>query len=218
MFLKACINGARVAMTPAQIASEVAACLAAGADAIHAHVYDASGRESLAASDVAAVVRAAKVGVSTGEWIVPDPTERVRTIGAWLEMPEFASVNFIEDGAVDVARMLFTGGVGIEAGLSDAEAARRFVESGMPCIRILFEPQEQVLEDALRNVEEMERIVADVALPRVLHGFDATAWPLLEEAKRRGYGARIGFEDTLLMPDGTRAESNAALIAAARKV
>lgn len=218
MFLKACINGARVAMTPSQIAIEAAMCLAAGADAIHAHVYDANGRESLAEADVAAVVSLARVGISTGAWIIPNEDDRVRAIGEWLVMPEFVSVNFIEEGAYEVAQMLFTAGVGIEAGLSDSVAARRFVKFGIPCIRILFEPQEQSVDDALRNVDAMERIVADLDLPRVLHGFDATAWPLLAEAKRRGYGGRIGFEDTLLMPDGTRAESNAALVIAARKL
>jgi len=217
VFLKACINGARVAMTPAQIASEAAACLAAGADAIHAHVYGANGRESLNADDVANVVRAAKVGISTGAWIIPNAEERVRVVGEWLEMPEFASVNFIEEGAIDVARMLFTAGVEIEAGLSAPDAARRFVDSGIPCVRILLEPQEQSLDDALRNVDAMEQILDGIHAPRVLHGYDATAWPLLDEAHRRGCGARIGFEDTLLMRDGTRAESNAALVRAARE-
>lgn len=208
-------------MTPSQIASEAAACLAAGADAIHAHVYDAHGRESLAAEDVAAVVRAMgdrAFGVSTGAWIVTDPTERVRVVGEWLEMPAFASVNFIEEGAVDVARMLFTAGVDVEAGLSEPDAARRFVDSGIPCVRILFEPDPESVEEALRSVDAMERIVEGIDLPRVLHGFEETAWPLLQEAKRRGYGARIGFEDTLLMPDGSRAESNAALVIAARGI
>lgn len=212
MFLEACINGARVAMTPAQIAEEATACLAAGADAIHAHVYGATGRESLQPDDVAAVVRAcpAPIGISTGAWIGERP------VTDWYELPAFVSLNFIEPDAFEIAQMLFTTGIAIEAGLSEPEAARRYVESGIPCIRILFEPQEPIVEDALRNVDVMERIVEGIDLPRVLHGFDATAWPLLAEARRRGYGARIGFEDTLLMPDGSRAESNAALVKAAR--
>jgi uncharacterized protein (DUF849 family) len=210
MFLKACLNGARVPMSPAQIASEAAACLAAGANAIHAHVYE-HGVESLAPDAVAAVVRAcaSPIGISTGAWIED------RRVAEWHTPPAFASVNFIEDDAIENAKVLFTAGVGVEAGLSDAEAARRFVESGIPCIRILFEPEQQVLDDALRTVDAMERIVEAVDLPRVLHGFDATAWPLLEEAKRRGYGARIGFEDTTVMPDGSCAESNVALVRAA---
>jgi uncharacterized protein (DUF849 family) len=211
MFLKACINGARLPLSPAEIAREGAACLAAGASAIHAHVY-ADGIESLAPDAVDAAVRACPfpIGISTGAWI------RDRRVAEWYTLPAFASVNFIEEDALDVARMLFTSGVEIEAGLSDAVAARRYVESGIPCIRILLEPQEQSLDDALRNVAAMETIIEEIDLPRVLHGFDATAWPLIDEALRRGYGTRIGFEDTLLMRDGTRAESNAALITAVR--
>jgi uncharacterized protein (DUF849 family) len=37
-------------------------------------------------------------------------------------------------------------------------------------------------------------------------------------AARRGYDARIGFEDTVALPDGALAESNAALVAAARRL
>ena len=59
---------------------------------------------------------------------------------------------------------------------------------------------------------------ADVLAPRVQHGEDATAWVALEDAVRRGVGTRIGFEDVLLLPDGSRAPSNAALVTAAREL
>ncbi|MEP6687502.1 MAG: 3-keto-5-aminohexanoate cleavage protein [Gemmatimonadales bacterium] len=51
--------------------------------------------------------------------------------------------------------------------------------------------------------------------PRLLHGTGPTAWPLLAEAARRGYQARIGLEDRLFLPDGRIAPDNAGLIAAA---
>jgi uncharacterized protein (DUF849 family) len=35
------------------------------------------------------------------------------------------------------------------------------------------------------------------------------AWGLIAEAAARGYGTRVGFEDTLTLPDGSMAESNA---------
>jgi uncharacterized protein (DUF849 family) len=37
-------------------------------------------------------------------------------------------------------------------------------------------------------------------------------------AARRNYDTRTGFEDTLTLPDGSRAESNAALVAAAVRI
>jgi uncharacterized protein (DUF849 family) len=183
MFLKCCVNGARGLAL--DLVAEAHAAMAAGADAIHAHVLDARGNESLDADDVAALRRAfaGPLGVSTGAWIARD---RVELISRWHTLPDFASVNFIEDGAVDVAKMLFTMGVGIEAGLANADAARIFLDSGIPCIRILFEPEEPSLDDALRNVDAMESILGNLDCPRLLHGYDATAWPLLAEAEPCG--------------------------------
>ena len=51
--------------------------------------------------------------------------------------------------------------------------------------------------------------------PVLLHGFDESCWLLLEHAGVRGVQTRIGMEDTLLLPDGSTATGNAALVAAA---
>ncbi len=40
-------------------------------------------------------------------------------------------------------------------------------------------------------------------------------WILVADAFRRGHDTRVGFEDSVLLPDGTRAESNAQLVEAA---
>jgi len=45
---------------------------------------------------------------------------------------------------------------------------------------------------------------------------DRTAWELLDEAVRRGYDIRIGFEDTLRLRDGKTAQSSAELVREAR--
>jgi uncharacterized protein (DUF849 family) len=42
-------------------------------------------------------------------------------------------------------------------------------------------------------------------------------WPLIDEAAARGYDIRVGFEDTLALPDGSLAVSNAVLVAEARR-
>lgn len=233
MLLKACINGARkrsehprLPITPDEQAVASADAIRAGAGAIHAHVRNAAGEESLEAHDVADLVAAIRArcpnvhfGVSTGAWIIPNPEQRVKTISLWPSVPDFASVNFSEEGAVDVAKVLIAAGVGVEAGLCEGRDAELFAASGLAsdCLRILLEPQSQNLDEALRAVDAMETALEGITLPRLLHGFDATAWPLLDEATRRGYDARIGLEDTLVLRDGTRAEDNAALIAASRK-
>jgi uncharacterized protein (DUF849 family) len=53
--------------------------------------------------------------------------------------------------------------------------------------------------------------------PILLHGVDATAWSLLEDAASLGCDVRIGLEDTLWLPDGEIARSNADLILEARR-
>jgi uncharacterized protein (DUF849 family) len=39
----------------------------------------------------------------------------------------------------------------------------------------------------------------------------------MDEAAARGYDSRVGFEDTLELPDGTLAPNNAVLVAEARR-
>ena len=51
--------------------------------------------------------------------------------------------------------------------------------------------------------------------PVLLHGEDGGAWPVLRLAGRLGLGTRIGLEDTLVLPDGQPAVSNAQLVAEA---
>jgi uncharacterized protein (DUF849 family) len=229
VLLKACLNGGcqhddhpRCPITPAELAADGAAALAAGAEALHVHPRDEEGFESLAPHDVAATVEAmreivdAPVGVTTGAWIMPDPVERLRTIEAWTVLPDFASVNFHEAGATELATALLNQDVAVEAGLFEANAAANLVASGLAdrLARILLEPQDDTVADALATVEDIERVLDGVVpdVPRLLHGRRDTAWDLLAEAARRGYEVRIGLEDTVRMPDGSRAHDNAELV------
>jgi uncharacterized protein (DUF849 family) len=233
MLIKAAINGGRtkaehrnVPVTPDEQAADVIECLAAGAKAIHLHVRAMSGRESLYAEDVARTLLAvrsaspnAHIGVSTGAWILPDPAVRFQAVTAWEMLPDFASVNFSEDGAIELAQLLLSRGVDVEAGLCDAGAAEVFVKSDLAarCLRVLLEPQEQEIEKALETVSRIEKVLEPEAgeLPCLLHGTGATAWPMMTEAIHRQYDVRIGLEDTLVLPDGTSAAGNAELLAEA---
>ena len=230
MIIKAAINGGRtradhhaVPVTAREQALDVVECLEAGAHAIHLHIRGQSGDESLYPDDVAQTLLAvrsaapeANLGISTGAWIMLDTAARLKAVMAWEVFPDFASVNFIEEGAAELSELLLSLGVDVEAGLSEARAAENFLASGLAarCIRVLFEPQEQETEDALENVNRMEELLQSGASnnARVLHGTEATTWPLLGEAILRGYGVRIGFEDTLTLPDGRVARSNAELV------
>jgi uncharacterized protein (DUF849 family) len=167
-----------------------------------------------------ATVSTLPLGVSTGAWIVPNLSAHLTFLQAWRTQPDFASVNFDEEGAEDVAQLLHARGVGIELGLSSPIDAERALAGGWDkrCIRILLEPGETEVALALANVEAIERILdeAHISAPRLLHGSGETAWPLLTEAVRRGYQCRIGFEDTLYLPTGELAAHNAQIVRAAR--
>lgn len=143
MLLKACLNGSRqpdehpsLPITPADLAAEVVRVMAAGAGAVHLHPKNKTGADTLSADEVAAVVTAVRavaadlpLGVTTGAWAVPDPDERVRTIETWSVLPDFASVNWHEPGAEEVAAALLAQGVGVEAGLWHAEAVAAWFAS-----------------------------------------------------------------------------------------
>ncbi len=54
-----------------------------------------------------------------------------------------------------------------------------------------------------------------MTVPRLQHGDEEWTWPLVTDAFRRGLATRVGFEDSVLLPDGSAAQDNAALVAAA---
>jgi uncharacterized protein (DUF849 family) len=233
VLIQACLNGSRepgahkaLPLSPDELAQEARRALDAGAGAVHIHPRRSSGEQSLAAEDCGtaiAAVRAqcpnATIGVSTGIWITSDAQQRLALIEEWQGLPDFASVNFSEAGTEDLCSLLLAKGIGIEVGISTIEDARLLHELSIAdrCLRLLIEPEEEEIANAQATVEAIERVLdgAGIKTPRLLHGSEATAWPLLEIALQRGYDMRIGFEDTLLLPDGTVARNNAELVAVA---
>ncbi len=233
MLLQVCVNGARdVAQHPwlstdaTVVAGDAAQAVAAGAGAIHVHAKDERGRDSLEGEDVAQWLRAVRaacpgipIGVTTGAWAEPDVERRLAAIAGWTELPDFASVNWHEAGADEVAALLLRRGVGIEAGIWDSsglEAWRRSPVRG-DCLRVLIE-----LPDEAANVVRghAEGLIAHVAaeepgIPILLHGEEGSAWAAFDLAVELGLDSRIGLEDVLTLPDGMPASTNAAMVRAA---
>ena len=190
MRLKACVNGPRkpsehpaLPVTADDLAREVAGVRAAGADAAHVHVKDAEGIDTFAADSLEAVVQGVRsaapgmpLGVTTGAWALPDPRDRVAAIEGWRLLPDFASVNWHEDGADDVAAALLRRGVGVEAGLWHDEAVAAWGRSPLRqrCLRILLElPDGLDPVGAVEMADRLHRAVRDLsgdALPILLHG------------------------------------------------
>jgi uncharacterized protein (DUF849 family) len=206
-------------VTPDELAVAARDAVAAGAADIHLHPKTPSGLDTLDASAVAAAVAAVRaavpgvtVGVTTGAWTA-STVERVADIGRWTELPEHASVNWHEDGAEEVAAALLSRGVAVHAGIfSGTDGAARLRRSPMlgRVSRILAE----VVPPSI-DVDALLASLAGLAPPVLLHGEDEAAWPVLRRAQAMGLDTRIGLEDTLTLPDGTPASSNADLVRAA---
>jgi len=231
--IKAALNGRRtraehpsVPITPQELAASAKEAIAAGAQCIHYHVRGFTGLESLEPKDVAlslnairAAIPGVPIGVSTGAWILRDTQQRYALISQWKILPDFASVNFNEDGATGLAELIVSRNMQIEAGLSDLPGTETFLQSGLAsqCLRLLVEPTEPKVDEVLKTLEGILALLgrASVKLPIVFHGLNELAWRMIDEAAARGFDTRVGFEDILTMPDGSVAPSNAALVAEA---
>ncbi|MEV0646478.1 3-keto-5-aminohexanoate cleavage protein [Phytomonospora sp. NPDC050363] len=242
MLIKVCLNGGRlrrdhpaVPITPAELAADAAASVAAGAAAVHMHPRDASGAESLAPEDVGAAVAAVRaacpgtpVGVSTGLWISDgDPDARRHIVGQWGSLPpearpDFASANVGEPGFAALTELLLESGVAVEAGVWSPDDAEHLAETGLAprCLRVLVEiigvPADLAPALAERILARLDEL--GVATPRLLHGEEAATWPMVEMAARLGLPTRIGLEDTISGPGGVNVPGNAALVRQALRV
>jgi uncharacterized protein (DUF849 family) len=234
MLLQATLNGGltkadhgAVPVTVEELVVDAAECVAVGARAFHVHPRDERGRESLRAGVVDRVVTAVRdphglpVGVTTGEWIEPDLRHRLRLIREWTQ-PDYTSVNLSEPGAVEVMQALLEAGIGIEAGVCTVEDTERLVRCGLSgrVTRVMIEPVEATTVDAVPLVAAIHAVLdrAEVGAPRLQHGDGEATWILIEDAIRRGIDTRVGFEDTLVLPDGQRAASNADLVRVAYEI
>jgi len=235
VLLQACLNGARapgshpaLPVTPEALARDAAACVVAGARSLHVHPRGPDGRETLAADAVGAAVaaiRAAVPGVelslTTGLWITwGDAAAREAAIAGWERLPDLVSVNVAEKGWAALCLSLAAREVGVEIGLAtpgDAERLAARADVADACVRALVEPEEPEAGAAIVTATAIDRVLgqAGVALPRLHHGTDRTTWAVLDAAVPAGREIRIGLEDTLVLPDGTVAPGNAALVAAA---
>ena len=233
--VKACLNGGRrpdehsaVPVTAAALAAAAVEAVAAGAEAVHLHPRDSSGAETLERDHVAASVGAVRlacpgipVGVTTGLWISGgDVGQRLAAVTGWAELPvaarpDFASVNVAEAGFAELVEVLGGAGIGVEAGVwSTADALALAASRTGGWTRILVEIIGGPAETALARADAVLGCLDEQGVPglRLLHGEEAACWPLIAHAGRLRLPTRVGFEDTLLGPDGEPATNNADLV------
>ncbi len=230
--MQVCLNGPRgaadgasVPMSPGAMADSAADAVLAGATDIHVHPKSPCGQDTLSPRAVAATLTEIRarvtvpVGVTTGAWAESDPALRLEQVRGWTVLPDHASVNWHEPGAEELAALLIDFGVGVEAGIwSGTDGAARFAASPLAprVLRVLAEVTDT---DPATAEASALALLTDLGTsshgrPVLLHGEGGGAWPVLRLASRLGLGTRIGLEDTLYLPDGERASSNAELVRA----
>jgi len=120
-----------------------------------------------------------------------DVQRRLALVARWTgpNRPDYASINMNEPGIDELADLLLSLGIGIEAGVWTPVDARVLETTGFSdrLVRVLLEPEEPTSAAAVATAAA----VAD------------------------GQDIRIGLEDTTVLPDGTQASGNADLVAAA---
>ena len=233
MIVQACLNGDHPAsyhpnlpVTIEALVDDGRQVINAGASELHIHIRDHKGLESLHPDRVDATIRALRtqlpgtfIGISTGAWIEKDDDRLLACIDTWKALPDYASVNLSEKVAPALFEKLRRLGVGIEAGLAQAQDAARLLELGLAqfAMRILVEVGEQEQDRAYAAADEILAVLgrSEIQKPILLHGVDASAWPLLRRAVESGFSTRIGLEDASILPDGSTAKSNAELVTAA---
>ncbi|HZC34803.1 MAG TPA: 3-keto-5-aminohexanoate cleavage protein [Chthoniobacterales bacterium] len=233
MIVQACLNGHHppdyhpaLPVTIQALVDDGWEVVIAGASELHIHVRDQNGLESLQPDRVDATMRALKarlpgtlIGISTGAWIEKDDDRLFHYVTEWQALPDYASVNLSEKNAPALMERLHRLGIAIEAGLARPEDAERLLALGLVrfALRILVEVNEQDLDRAPVMAEEILSVLKrlDASKPILLHGMNASAWPLLRRAIELGFSSRIGLEDVSTLPDGTPARSNAELVSAA---
>ena len=216
-----------------ELVKDLRACFEAGATGVHLHVRDQNGAETLDPSAVNETCRrvreaagesgvAVQIGLTTGSWIVPDLAQRIAMIREW-EGVDCATVNLSEPGFEQVMSAMLEVGIGIDVGLWAPTEMDILLQSGvLPQVqRVSIElgtGKPHFLSGEPEAVAQRVNDLLDAAgstCPRLTHGMKDWTWPLVKDAFRRGHDTRVGFEDSLLLPDGTRAESNAQLVKAA---
>jgi uncharacterized protein (DUF849 family) len=165
------------------------------------------------------IVQACLNGIITGAWIEKSDDRLLEYVARWSVLPDYASMNLSEKNAPALIERLHRLGVAVEAGLAQPTDAQRLFGLRLHrfVLRILVEVGEQEPNRAQAVADETLSVLrgSDGQKPILLHGSNASAWPLLRRAVESASSTRIGLEDVSTLPDGSAAESNAELVTAA---
>jgi uncharacterized protein (DUF849 family) len=228
MFLQVSLNGSRtkkdhpaVPITPLEIAQAVKSVYEVGARSVHLHARDETGRESLQPEAVATTLTAIRqvcpnieLALSTSEDIEGNPQRRLRLIEQWTVLPDTLCVNLSEEGIDEVIALAHERGLAFEAGLFTPDDVEHFkLLQHVQWRRVLLEPLSTKSEEAHAQLSALRTALGTpwLDIPHVIHAMDEATYPLLQTAAQITQASRIGFEDTLYLPDGSPATDNTQL-------
>ena len=234
-------NGARrtkadhpaLPLTAEEVAADAAACLAAGARAIHLHVRDDEGRHALDADRYRRAIAAIRERVGD-EMVVQVTTEAV---GRYRPADQMALVRELRPEAVSIAigeiipdasaesaaRDFFTWvtgeGIGVQYVIYSAEQAEQLVAlsqrgtvGSAPHALFVLGRYAVDLESDPRDLLPFVR-VWPAEWPWTMCAFGrAEARCAAQTIALEGH-VRVGFENNLFLPDGSKAERNDQLVA-----
>ena len=235
-------NGARktkadhpaLPITPAEIARCGAECLAAGAAMMHLHVRDEADGHSLDAERYKAVIAALRAEV--GDRLILQIT--TEAVGIYRPEEQIAAVQAVKPEAASLALREFLPEGGDESAfaafllwLKEHEVLPQFILYDAPDLQrfqdlqargiIPFEPAPRLYVLG-RYAKDQRSSPADLLEflavqsgddPWSLCAFGPHETACAVTAAGLGGHARVGFENNLQLPDGSRAANNAALVA-----
>ncbi|MFJ5553157.1 3-keto-5-aminohexanoate cleavage protein [Streptomyces sp. NPDC093225] len=221
--IQAALNGARsaadgtaVPLSPADLAASAAAAAAAGAHEVQVRPKTPCGRDSLSPRVLGPLL--AELRSRTSLPVGVDAYTGGDRVAEWTVLPERAAVDWALPDAEGLAGLLLGRGVAVEAVVrSGTGAAARFLGSPLRgrVLRIVAEVTEPDPARAPEAARDLLAALGAADRPVLAHGTGRAAWPVLRTAAGLGLDVRTGLADTLELPSGDRAASNAELVAAA---
>jgi uncharacterized protein (DUF849 family) len=198
----------------------------AGAGLVHVHARTPDGAET---SDPEwyrrFLVRFAELCPGVPVSITSKASPRLlEHVEAWSPTPAVCSVNYgsTVDPWKELLEILERRGVPIEAGAADAAMIDAVCAAEHPAKHLVllvetYDGSRVTAADRYLALR-MHAGRAGFAAPIIAHGRGDATWGIVGAALAAGDHVRVGFEDSLTLPDGTAAASNGELVAAAVRI
>jgi uncharacterized protein (DUF849 family) len=227
--IEAAINGPTerpAPWSPDEAAAEGRRAVEAGAGMVHVHARTREGAES---SDPEWYRRFLELFAELCPGVPVSLTSKrtprlLENVAAWAPLPAVCAVNYGSsvDPWRELLEILERQEVLIEAGAADEAMIDAVCAAARPAAHVvlLVEAQDPSRASAADRylALRMHARRAGFEAPIIAHGRGDATWGVVGAALATGDHVRVGFEDSLTLPDGRPAGSNAHLVASAVRI